>query len=282
MNNKSMPETVQNFLIQLWQSLLSVFKMWLQSKAIKMPCELDTHAEIVVLGNGPSLRPLIERSRSFFDGKALMAVNYAVLSDYYTDLKPRYYVVADPAFFSNADHCDKLFDAMAAKTDWDLDLFLSGQARKSSMWQAKLSVNPHIRVHYFNTTPVEGFRSFTHFAFRKGWGMPRPRNVLIPSIMMALRMPFRLIYVAGADHSWLKEIWVTEENVVVEDLHHFYDKRGSERYVSDKRLHDLLLSMHIAFKSYHIIRAYALEQGKQIYNVTEGSFIDAFDRKKIE
>lgn len=273
---------VQTFFTALWQTWLSVVKILLQSRRVKSPLETDGCDQVVVLGNGPSLRPFIENKRRFFDGKALLAVNYAVLSDYYTELKPRYYVVADPAFFSNPDHCNKLFDALAAKTFWNLELYLSGHARKSLLWQSKLADNPHIRVHYFNMTPVEGFRWFTHLAFRKGWGTPRPRNVLIPSIMMALRMPFHTIYVAGADHSWLKEIWVNEDNVVLEDLNHFYDKKGSERYVSDKHLHDLLLSMHIAFKSYHIIEDYARSIGKKIYNVTEGSFIDAFTRKKID
>lgn len=282
MNNRPKSEIAQTFLTELWQTCLSVVKILLQSRSAEVPQKPEGTDEMVVLGNGPSLRPFIENKRDFFDGKALLAVNYAVLSDYYTDLKPHYYVVADPAFFCNPDHCNKLFDAMAAKTSWNLELYLSGHARRSTAWQSKLAGNPHIRVHYFNMTPVEGFRWFTHLAFKKGWGTARPRNVLIPSVMMALRMPFHTIYVAGADHSWLKEIWVTEDNVVMEDLNHFYDQKGAVRYVSDKHLHDLLLSMHIAFKSYHFIEDYARSIHKKIYNVTEGSFIDAFDRKKIE
>lgn len=276
-----MGEKGLKWLERLWQSFLSVVKILLQSGHVGKPQKTCKYDEIVVLGNGPSLRPLIENKRAFLDGKSLLAVNYAVLSDYYVELKPDYYLVADPAFFFQPEHCNKLFDAMAAKTDWELELYLSVHARKSTMWQAKLATNPHIHPHYFNMTPVEGFRWFTHAAFSKGWGMPRPRNVLIPSIMMALRMPFHTIYIAGADHSWLKEIWVNEDNVVMEDLNHFYDKKGSQRYVSDRHLHDLLLSMYVAFKSYHIIRRYADSVGKRIYNVTEGSYIDAFDRKKI-
>ncbi|MEG1865262.1 MAG: hypothetical protein RR331_00090 [Bacteroides sp.] len=282
MNNRPKAERVQAFLTELWQTLLSGVKILLQSKRTATPFKSDRREEIVVLGNGPSLRPLIENKRSFFDGKALLAVNYAVLSDYYTDLKPPYYLVVDPIFFSNPDHCQRFFDAMAEKTTWELELYLSAPARKSTLWQPKLVARPNIHVRYFNMTPVEGFRWFTHLAFHQGWGTPRPRNVLIPSIMTALRMPFRTIYVAGADHSWLKEIWVDENNVVMEDLNHFYDQKGSVRYESNKHLHDLLLSMHIAFKSYHFIEDYARSIGKKIINVTEGSFIDAFDRKKID
>lgn len=281
MNNRPLTEILQSFFSGCVQTFLSIVKILLQSRRVGTPRKTCTHDEIVVLGNGPSLRPLIESKRDFLQGKSLLAVNYAVLSDSYEELKPDYYLVADPAFFVQKAHCDRLFDALAAKTNWNLTLYLSTHARKSKLWQEKLAGHPHIHIHYFNMTPVEGFRWFVHLAFRRGWGMPRPRNVLIPSVMTALRMPFHTIYVAGADHSWLKEIWVNEDNVVMEDLNHFYDKKGSERYVSDRRLHDLLLSMHIAFKSYHTIRDYADSIGKQIYNVTEGSYIDAFERKKI-
>ncbi len=281
MNNRRIIESIQSFFVELIQTFLSVLKILIKSKKVDKPQKVCLHDEVVVLGNGPSLRPLIENKRDFLEGKSLFAVNYAVLSEYYTELKPDYYLVADPAFFFQKEHCDKLFDAIAAKTNWDLEIYLSVHARKSDMWQSKLASNPNIHIRYFNMTPVEGFRWFSHWAFRKGLGSPRPRNVLIPSIMTTLRMPFRTIYIAGADHSWLKEIWVNENNVVMEDLNHFYDKKGSEQYVSDRHLHDILMSMYIAFKSYHTIRKYAESLGKKILNVTEGSYIDAFERKKI-
>ena len=43
-----------------------------------------------------------------------------------------------------------------------------------------------------------------------------PHNVLIPSIAIGLRLPFKKIYLAGADHSWLPEITVTDDNEVGE------------------------------------------------------------------
>ena len=281
MNNRPKREILQSFFAECNETFLSLVKILLQSKPVGKPVKSCYHDEIVVLGNGPSLRSLIESKRDFLTDKSLLAVNYAVLSDYFTELKPDYYLVADPAFFFQQEHCDRLFDALAEKTVWNLDLYLSVHAKKSKSWQEKIKSNPYIHVHYFNMTPVEGFQWFEDLAYNKGWGTPRPRNVLIPSIMVALRMPFKTIYIAGADHSWLKEIWVDENNVVMEDLNHFYDKKGSQRYVSDRHLHDLLFSMYVAFKSYHTIRRYADDRSKQIYNVTEGSYIDAFDRKKI-
>lgn len=265
----------------LWQTFLSIVKIMLQSKFCTRLPNNPKKGTLLVLGNGPSLRPLIETKPDLFKDKDLLAVNYAVLSEYYTQLKPQYYLVADPIFFTDETHCNRLFDAMVEKTDWDMCLLLSFQAKNSRLFQEKIAKNKSISVYYFNMTPIEGFKCFSNWCYKKGLGMPRPRNVLVPSIMSGLRFDYKEILVAGADHSWLKEIWVNEDNIVMEDLNHFYDKKGSEQYVSTKHLHDLLLSMHIAFKSYHIINDYARSVGAKIYNITQGSYIDAFERRKI-
>jgi hypothetical protein len=277
----SFASNIISFCEKCLHTLGSLIKVIFLSRRVGKSDTNISSKEIVILGNGPSLKSLIATQKDFLEQKTLLAVNYAVLSDYYTVLQPEFYVIADPAFFFKKEHCNRFFEALTFKTTWKLKLYLSMEAKKSNLWQDKLEGCHNIEVCYFNMTPIEGFHCFTHWAYKRGWGMPRPRNVLIPSIMIALRMSFDIIYVAGADHSWLKEIWVNDDNVVMEDLNHFYDKKGSERYVSDKHLHDLLLSMHIAFKSYHAIRDYADTLGKQIYNVTEGSYIDAFVRKKL-
>jgi len=50
----------------------------------------------------------------------------------------------------------------------------------------------------------------------------------------------------------------------------------------DVRLHDILLSFHIAFRSYHAIERYARARGVEICNCTPGSYIDAFKRKTLK
>ena len=117
--------------------------------------------------------------------------------------------------------------------------------------------------------------------------MPRPHNVLIPSIATALRLPFRKIYLAGADHSWLPEISVTDDNEVLMHQKHFYDRDVSKAETVKKEdlnsahLHTILYHMHVAFRAYFILRDYADSLGKEIINITPGSFIDAFRREKL-
>ncbi len=48
----------------------------------------------------------------------------------------------------------------------------------------------------------------------------------------------------------------------------------------DVRLHDILLSFHLAFKSYHALEAYARDRDV-VSIIPPGSFIDAFERHKL-
>ncbi|MDE7407183.1 MAG: hypothetical protein K2M76_02080, partial [Muribaculaceae bacterium] len=147
--------------------------------------------------------------------------------------------------------------------------------------------NPIITLHIYNTTPIEGFPALTNALYRRGLGVPRPHNVLIPSIAMALRMPFKKVYIAGADHSWLPEISVTDDNEVLMHQKHFYDQNTSkadtvkQENLNAARLHTILYHMHVAFKAYFTLKDFATSLGKEVINITPGSFIDAFPRQKI-
>lgn len=267
---------------------MSVAKVMLQSRRPSpLPGGSPAGTEAVILANGPSLANTVEAHRRFLEGKTLIAVNFCALSDTFTALRPQIYVVADPLFWLVDEKRQSLFGALAAKTAWTMDLFMPVRSRSDKQWQAIVAANPHIRVRFYNTTPVEGWEWLTGAIYRRGLGMPRPHNVLIPSIAIALRMPFEKIYLAGADHSWLGEITVTDDNRVLMHQKHFYD-RDTSRPDSVSRedlrpapLHTILWHMHVAFKAYHILNRHAATLGKRIINITPHSFIDAFPRQKL-
>lgn len=272
---------IQEFLQETVSTFSSIIKILVYPRCGNdMPITRPSE-DLVILGNGPSLKPFLSQKKAFYQGKAILSVNYAALADSFQEIQPSFYMLIDPAFFFNPSDRNKLFPVLCEKVSWPMHLFVSAQARKEESWKKLIEGNKCIKIHYISIAPIEGYKWFCHLAYRNGWGMPRPRNVLIPSIMIALRMDFKRIYLAGADHSWIKEIWVDEDNRVIEDLQHFYDKKGSVRSTIHHPLHELLFSMYVAFKSYHIIREYSQSIHKEIFNITEGSFIDAFDRIKI-
>lgn len=277
---------VQKWLNEGGQTILSLLKIVLYSKwPPPMPAEVNVSGEMVILGNGPSLNVTVAESSAFLRNKMLLAVNYAAVTDLFRQLRPELYVLADPDFFDESkEKSVELYRVLSEAVTWKMVLFVPVSARRQSWWQEILRVNPHIRIVAYNTTPVEGYAWFTRWAFRKGWGSPRPRNVLIPSIMLALRLGFKKIYLAGADHSWLPGLSVNDANQVITRQLHFYKDSEQHHKQVDARyahihLHEVLYSMYVAFKSYFIIRDYAEYIGCRIVNITPGSYIDAFERE---
>ncbi len=237
------------------------------------------------MGNGPSLSATIQNGKDFFNDKLLFSVNFAAKSPYFAELKPDFHILADPAFFTEPKHYG-IFETMAAQIQWPLILFLPTSARKIKSWQRYkqvLEANPNIRIAYFNMTKINGPLWFIDAATLKGLGGPAPRNVMIPAIILSIRMQSPNIYLAGADHSWIKDISVNENNEVLLNDKHFYDQNAQGNAVNYKaiKLSQILGSICIALRSYEILNQIAQKHQQHIYNITPGSFIDAFERVSI-
>lgn len=281
-------DSISHFAADLNQTLMSLIKIPLLSRrSSALPSGLSNPDELVILANGPSLSRTVAEHPDFLKSRTLLAVNFCATSPMFAELRPEIYIIADPLFWIVDEKRESLFGALAERTAWPMHLFMPARALADKRWKAIVARNPHISVHIYNTTPVEGFSGFVHAVYRHGLGMPRPHNVLIPSIATALRMPFKKIYLAGADHSWLPEITVTDNNEVLMHQKHFYDPGKSkadtvkQENLNEARLHTILYHMHVAFKGYFTLRAYAESLGKEIINITPGSYIDAFPRMKL-
>lgn len=271
-------------LSQLGGSLKALIAIALRSrKPTPKPKQTPTRP-LLILGNGPSLNDTLATQCGAMAGYDLLAVNFAANTPVFIDLKPQHYVLADPVFFDKLDDANvqRLWQALDA-ADWPLILHLPGHMAKRPKvceWASKSGL--HI-LRPFNMVAAEGYPRFNRFLFGRGLAMPRPRNVLIPSLMVGLRMGYRRIVIVGADHTWTRTLSVDDQNRVVSIQPHFYkdNDKEQERVASvyrDVRLHEVLGSMAIAFRSYHAIADYAARCGVSILNATPGSFIDAFPR----
>lgn len=240
---------------------------------------------LYIMGNGPSLRTNLDNNLELLERSDTLAVNFAANTPEFRIVRPKYYVLADPHFFRNIS--DKNVAALSESlkaVDWPMTLFVPAKSRRSA---ARMIGNPMVSVEGFNFLAAEGWKWLEQFMFRLRLGMPRPRNVLIPSIMIGIWLGYKKIYILGADHSWLKTLDVDSDNRVVSVQPHFYKEDSHEverinRTYLDLKLHQVLESMTIAFASYHKINAYASRCGITIINATPGSFIDAFPRGSIE
>lgn len=272
-------DKLSTFLSRLSATAKSAVKLALSSRSVNIP-HIRRDAPLYILGNGPSLRDNIENDLYLLRHNDTLAVNFAANAPEFALIQPNFYVLADPHFFQRPDdpNVAKLLASLNAVT-WPMTLFIPVKACLAP----GTICNNNITLRRFNFIAAEGFPWFENLAFSHRRAMPRPRNVLIPSIMIGLWLGYTEIRLLGADHSWLKTISVDDNNRVVSIQPHFYkeDSREQQRirtaYLS-LPLHQVLESFHIAFRSYHRIRSFADRQGVHILNCTPDSFIDAFDR----
>jgi hypothetical protein len=294
---------IRDFVLNLFDVIISLIKIIVLSKfTFNSKLKSYRNQSLVILGNGPSLNTTLE-NEDFIGKHKLLCVNYFGRTEEYVRLKPSFYVITSLEYFFNDDKKEfaivrkKTLEDIAEKTDWPIILFLPAKAKQQNQWKNIFVRNSNISIYYFNTTPVAGFDLFSGFCFSQNLGMPRPHNVLIPSLILSIKMRFKKIYIAGADHSWLKEINVTQANEVLLSQKHFYDNQ-SKRQSKDKdmsfpkpmyqggstkarKLHEILEKFYYTFRSYWKIKAYAKSKEVEIYNITPISYIDAFSRIDI-
>jgi hypothetical protein len=120
--------------------------------------------------------------------------------------------------------------------------------------------------------------------------MPQSQNVLVAAIFLGINMSFKKIYVFGADHSWHEHLHVNEENILCLKHIHFYENEENVSFVPFYKGAHLKETFSVAeifatwakvFNGYSALNHYANSRGCKIYNASEVSFIDAFERIKI-
>ncbi|MFM7565257.1 MAG: hypothetical protein ACKO4K_00770 [Flavobacteriales bacterium] len=288
--------SLQRYIILFIETKLSAVRMIFQSRFFGIVASVNPNKPLLILGNGPSLNVTLQENSAdslrFFD---LMAVNNAANAELFTTLKPRYYLLNAVTYFQPdeelndyyIDQNKELYANLEQKTTWKMTLLLPFRAKQSLAVQGLLASHATIDAAFFNQTPIEGLSFWTKFGYRWGWGMPRPHNVLIPSLMVGARLGYTKMVIVGADHSWLSDLTVNENNESLLRHVHFYDTEGSQpmkvedRINRPRRLHEILHKFYLSFSGYWQIKSFAETEGICIYNASKVSMIDAFERKRM-
>lgn len=233
-----------------------------------------------ICGNGISLNNNKFEQESAID---YMVVNKSVLSDKYCELRPKYYVLADPHFFTQPDGFD-ILSKINTKTDWNIYLCVP-YSKKNKKIVSQYITNQKIRLQYYNNCDCKGITRITHYMYRHQLAMPAVQNVMVACIMLGVYMKFNRIELYGVDHTWTKYLSVHDDNMVYIENPHFYDKEKSkdEIFMLDNQtfqFHTVLQLYARMFQSYWEIKDYIDKMNLpiKIINKTKGSFIDAFDR----
>ncbi len=290
------PETllqIRNFVTDLVLTGVTLVRMPVMCRPVKK-FPLSEKKEALILGNGPGVKDFLKNHMDFLENKEIWAVNQMAATEVFEQIKPEKYLVSAPEYWTedvdeNYQRWTKeLFESLKEKTTWPMDFFIPVSAKNKGFWYDMIKQNPHISIVYYNKMPVEGFRWFRYGMYKMRLGMPRPHNVIIPSLMNAILTGYGKIYLIGVEHNWLKTLEVGEDNTVyLVQEHFYYDEISSNKNVMKKfgklprKMHEILEKFYLSFKAYHEINDFARKQGVKIINLTPGSFIDAFEREKV-
>ncbi len=279
-----------DFFYNLIFSIKSVFNIITKSKLRHRPNIKYNSEDLVVLANGPSLRGTIEKYEQHIIGKNKLCVNGFALSDVFERLMPDIYVIADYGFWENnkskrvQDIQESVKQALINKVTWPINMFIPFAAQGSNFVN-EVSKNKNIKIHFYNLTVIRGFNRFSFYLYNRWYGIPSAQNVLIPSLIIGINLGFKKIFITGADHTWNENVWVDENNEVFIGDVHFYDEKVNARIGDNFNrklyIYEFFASLTKAFKIYILIEKYAHYMNTKIYNASERSNIDAFERKKL-
>lgn len=253
-----------------------------------------TDGTLYILGNGPSLIKQIETYGDFLVTKDLICMNAMSTTQYYEYLRPQYYIYVDPDGFVPLDElCPEsrlevvnTFKEIVEKTKWPMVLFVPSVAEKNEEWVKYIQSNPCIKIEYLNSWHYIGYEALKYRLIKKQYICFPFMNVLIGAINAGIASGYKHIYLLGADHSWVSSVIVDDENLIRQCTAHFYDTNPGPSKVdlSDgtrRGYADYLKGCVSLFYEYRDIAKYTKKEGIEIFNATQGSFIDAFERRYV-
>ena len=257
--------------------------------------DMKPSKRLAILGNGPSLKQqlpkLIEQKE--WEQADMMAVNFFALSDEFTVLMPKYYVLSDPMFFRTAGRTERiaeLYNALATKVTWPMVLYVQYYNPELFNYSSAIGHNPHIHIVPFHSTVFHGLRDVEFWCYRNGLGSGNWGTVVQNGMLAAIQIGYKTIELYGVDHTLLDGLMVDDNNRLCRAQSHYYDSMPASPkpiyYNATNPPRPYTMAEYLAetaelFRGHEVLRDYAAAEGVRIINRTAGSLIDAFERNPM-
>lgn len=257
-----------------------------------------TSDKLFILGNGPSLKMSLQKYMSYFisGDYDVLVVNNILYDDVYEKLKPKFHMYMDPSLFTSLElksnelrlDSEKFVSTLVRKVTWEM-YFIVSCAQKDSWIFNRISENPYIRVVFINNKDYVSYKTESekfHLWDENLLSVPA-QTVLNTALYYGIAKRYTDIYLFGADTNWIEQVKVDQEtNQVYEIDEHFYGRviRPIFTDLEEKvpvKMYEQLDSISCALKLYWDLRSYSEYAGVKVYNASEYSLIDAFERKKL-
>lgn len=269
--------------VQLKQLKINLFLNYLEfenildKEILRKNRQLEKNKDrVFIIGNGPSLKSLdLNRLK---DEDTIM-VNHIYRSEDLLKIEPKYWIVADPAFWSDEnDYLEKINRTLYQrlnKTSFLINI--------NAMYQNKfrpLHNNLLVYLYKLDKTKNELF-SNDQISFAE----PLPKfaqNVISTALMLALYLEYKQIILIGCDQSWWN---LSKEDFDSGLTHSHYYKNTQKQVEHNKKVfkqygyEGLMATVERQKFEYLTLRNYAEKKNIKIINSTVGGYLDCFERK---
>ena len=249
--------------------------------------------KITILGNGPSLKNVLEnwRQNKDFLEHDVFGVNYFCSNENFEEIKLEYYVLSDPSFYDPENPLfesgSKVYKTLNSKVSWNMNLYVQYSSLKKIDYQ-KIITNRNIKIIPFHTLQYQGYEKLRFWFYKKGLGSGNYGTVVLNALFIALNLNYKEVFVYGIDHNFFDGLTVTKDNVLCHIDSHFYERDLTPKPMTNHFGHKLipftmetfLEDKYSVFKGHRIFSEYANYLGAKIYNCTENSLVDTYSRKR--
>ena len=280
-------KSIKNFIVNFLNLIRWFFIQVKNENFVNYISSSNNENNIVVLGSGPSLFEDLGRIENL-DNCKYLAVNDFITSKLFCELKPNYYVLADPGYFDK--DCDNILVVktinLLSKVEFQVQLFIPFIYYKMFIKNnPNILDNNYLRISPFHTNEYYGFERVNFFLYKAGLSMPLVQNILIAAVFISINLGYKNVYLLGADHSWLYDLRVNLDNRVCQYKRHFYNSEESNQMEPffkspgvTYKMHEILVVLSRTFYGYLKLENYSKKRNARVINVTKNSYIDAFER----
>ena len=186
-------------LLEIVKTIISIFRV-IKKSSFKNRLKEETQKEICyILGNGPSLKKEIKEIDN--NNADYFAINSFANAEYYTNIRPKYYVIIDPILLMSSflDHkitsqAEELAHSIKEKTSCTLILYIPNHINKNNFINSIIE-NKNIQIKRFNLTNMDGNTYIKNLFYKHNIASPVRNNVLGAALYIAIMKNYKNIYI---------------------------------------------------------------------------------------
>ncbi len=272
--------------------LAIVIKFFSINKISKLAFD-NTKKSTLILCNGPSLYDDIDWISEHSDEFEISVVHYFGITEYFQNIKPKYYFIADAMFWRDdlSEEFQEDVENLLSRfknVDWDMTIVCPSKGLQKLKNRIN---NKFIQFQTLRHWSLD-YKSeiFSILSIRLNLTTPFFCTVAVMALWHAILRKRKKIYLYGFDFSIFKEYEVDQKTNKLNNMStHFYKNQKSENntHIKYKKrpksfLNHRLYKNWLAFQQMYFLSIIAKSRKLKVYNASSNSYLDCFYRENLK